>query len=264
MKDFEIINITFKLPNLDTYNTTIHLSQTIQNYLETRGSKIKLDIPNDGKLPIGYAYIFKEIGRSFSADKSFDIDSETEELDFYTIYLRIDKYYYGRAKIFELEKIANLIYDWMEEAMKIELLQKRYSEIEIFQPITGLSKEKSEVWNRIKNFFFSHSSFDQSRNKKWIEQYEEMLEILSKSKKLEKFIPFTSHFRLHLNNKDKSLPWHYIYPYEDGKYGVTKQIGIRALSGEKPEIDETFDSIDEAIDYYAELLKRLELNHKKE
>ena len=251
MEQFNIIYHTGNHPA----TPTIHLSATLQQFLKAQGSNIQLDKDQHGELSIGNAWIKQESGRGFSASSECDI--EFVEPDFYTIYLSVDQFQLARAKVVELEQLAHLIYDWMEKELALPLLVEKYSVIELFTPISGLSAKKAQAWNNIKHTFFCQAPFGQSNHRDWIHQYNEMLEVLSNHPKLDKYTPFTSHFRLHLNNASKSLPWHFIHPLENGKFQVAEQRGISPIA-EASIVDERFETLEEAIQFYVALFKKLE------
>lgn len=242
----------------------VHLSKTIQHYLRKNGSEILLNKTIHNELPTDGAFINVKKGRCFRASKEYDFDifeieSLDDILDFYIIYLMEDRTCIGRAKFMDLKDLCRIIFDWMENGNEIEQLKAKFKQLEIFEPIKGLTADKSQEWNRIKNFIFSDSLFHLSSATTWMTNYDRMLEKLSRNKFFQKFTPFTSHYRLHLNRKDKDLPWYYIVPTKEGKYIVARQSGII----EEELHEKEFETLDNAIEYYCEILTQLEYEKNK-
>lgn len=254
---FEIIYTS----KINKQNPIVHLSKTIQNHLFKKGSKIKLDKAIGGELSITHAFIFENDGKGFRASDEFLLCAEEGDvIDFYVIYLTKNKLSVARARVDELEVLSNIVYDWIERDFEIDKMQKKYPKLDVFQPIRGLSEEKSKVWNEIKNFIFRYTNFYIKNEMIWVKPYNEMLEKLSKNPKFDKYTPFTSHYRLHLNDKNKSLKWHYIITTTEEKYQVAEQSTIVENAAK---VNEIFDSLDEAMDFYHKLLSKLELEKNK-
>ena len=151
----------------------------------------------------------------------------------------------------------------MEEDIEIELLQNKFKEIEIFEPITGLSKEKSRQWNKIKNMIFSLANFHQERESIWIKQYDIMLKNLSKNPKFQEYIPYTSHFCLLFSHKEYILPKYFINPTQEGIFYISERLGFDAsMNGDSPEVYGIFNTIDEAMDFYHDLLEKSKIKRE--
>lgn len=233
---------------------TIHLSKTLQLYLSQRASSIKLSKCIDGELPVANAFLHLEKGRGFSASKEFSVDfDEVKAEDFYVVYLNVDqKAIKARAKIDTIDRLADLLYDWLEATLELAMIKEKYFEVECFSPIKDLAED--DIWNKIKCRFFAKAKFYLVHESQWTTQYNTMLEVLSKDSRCKQYTPFTSHYRLHLNNEEKSLPWYYILPTSDEKYLVARQSG---MISEASQIAEIFDSLEQALVFYLDVLKSL-------
>lgn len=232
--------------------TTIDLPRTIQKFLKKKGSSIILEGPTKKEGPFNYSVLADDKGRGYQIGEEFNLDLENEDSifdEFYFLLLQNNGLHRIRAKIYDLERLLTIVYSWVEEKYAVEEMKRLFDEVEVCKEIEGLAKNKLKVWNEIKSFGFSSPTYYGSRT--WNDYYLDMIDKLAHHPKLSKYFPFTSHYRIILTGEGRLHNWVYISPTKDGKYWLGDQ------NSEKPVVGKLFDTLDDAVDCWSELLTRM-------
>jgi len=159
----------------------MNISKSVQNYFQASGSNIQLDKTRDGEMPEEYASINSEIERGFNLSTHFEV---IELRDIYLIDLLDKKRCLARAATFNFIKAKRLIFDWIENRIELDNMDKNYFAFDEINPINQKICKYPEIWNSINNFTFQYSHFYDKEGKNWMDRYNKMVNHIIKHKAL--------------------------------------------------------------------------------
>ncbi|MEO1517890.1 MAG: hypothetical protein AAFV95_22910 [Bacteroidota bacterium] len=241
-----------------------NLPLEIVRYFGKRNVRIDLDKGPDGKLSPAYASFqkLKKGKRGFWAESTFSYNWSGKENDFTTfpeenafvLFLAEDQQFLARMATKNMELIPPFVFDWLQEKKELQELDPSEEHLTLFVPFEHPDVERIKPWNKIKNHMvFIQPNFFEFKKKQWQKDYAKMLQAMHQNDYLFQYTPYTSHYRLILNNESQTLPTIYILPTAERGFTVAQEANSRL--GEKPFFEsESFFDIDEAVGFYAEML----------
>lgn len=166
---------------------------------------------------------------------------------------------FARGLFNDLDRLATIIDLWVDKQKDIYEIQSKFEELELYSDFETINPNKdiNKAWTKVKNMFFNDTEF--WKQTEWKERYLQMLNEAKRHKDFENYFPFTSHYWLRFSvDKDLKETWtldNYIIPtfYSDK---VPKTFGKFYVSyNDKPMGGQFFESVKEALDFYADKLK---------
>jgi hypothetical protein len=237
----------------------VHLSKEIQRRLDELKSNVKLAPTIDGTFPDKYSFYFKT-GRSFrtefaSTNNDFSI----------VLYERTDQQNYencfARGLFTNLERLANVIYLWVDKQKGISDIKCNFDELELYSDfeITNPNQDIDKAWTKVKNIFFNDTEF--WKQTEWNERYLQMLNEAKRHNAFENYFPFTSHYWLRFSiDKELKETWPlgiHIIPTVFSEE-VPESLGKFYVSyNDKPMGGKFFETVKEGLDFYADKLKEV-------
>ncbi|MBK6338941.1 MAG: hypothetical protein IPF63_04910 [Bacteroidetes bacterium] len=237
--------------------TTVHLSNEIQERLDKLKSNVKLASTIDGTFPDKYSF-YNKVGRSFraefaSTDKDYSI----------VLYERTDKQNYencfARGLFTDLDRLTIVIELWVDKQKEISEIKSQFDELELYSDFEtkNPNQDIDKAWTKVKNMFFNDTEF--WKQSEWKDRYIEMLTEAKRHSAFENYFPFTSHYWLRFSiDKNIKETWTldtYIIPtmYSDE---VPNTLGKLYVShNDKPMGGQFFETVKEVLDFYADKLK---------
>jgi hypothetical protein len=229
----------------------VHLSQEIQNRLDILNSNVKLASTIDGTFPETYSFLQK-------GERQFRIEFASTDKEFsIVLFERTDNLNYencfARGIFNNLERLASLIDLWVDKQKDILEIKDSFEELELFTDfeIKNSNIEIDRAWTKVKNMFFNTNQF--WTDIEWSERYLNMLFEAKKHKSFENYFPFTSHYWLRFS-LDKKLTETWILSLYIIATFDRKEKDYYVSFSEKSMSGEFFDTLEEALDFYAEKL----------
>lgn len=180
----------------------MQLSKELQKHLELVNSRIELAKTIDNELPENYAF-YKPLGR-----KNFRVEFGETQNDYSVVLFertnnRNYEMCYFRGIINSLDRLSELINDWIEDNMSIELIDEKFPELEQFQSdeYECPNEEIERMWNYIKNTAFNDTEF--WKHKDWEERFVKLVAVAKRKEEWKKYYPFTSHYMLRFSLDSK-------------------------------------------------------------
>ena len=237
----------------------MHLSIELQIELEIINSPVKLGLMVDGFLPKTYAFLH-------DGNRLFSTEFAASENEFsIVLYERKSKQKYNhsfaRGIFRDLNRLATAIDLWVDKQKSAIEIKNHFAELELFEDfeIRNPNPDIDFAWMKVKNMFFNYRKYWETPE--WNSRYLELLTKAKAHKAFEKLFPFTSHYWLRFSvDKDKKETWEldtYIIPTFYSQE-VPETIGKFYVSyNDKPMGGQFFDSVNEALDFYADKLKEI-------
>lgn len=211
----------------------------------------------DGDFPGMYAFN-KNKGRSFRVKFG-----PTENEFSIVLFERTEKLSYedcaARGLFTNIDNLATAIDLWAGQQKDISEIRYQFEELELYKGFEYIHPDNDidRAWTKVKNRLFNNTEF--WRHPEWEERYEVMLREAKKHKAFIEYFPFTSHYLLRFS-LDQLIreTWpldYYIIPVMYSEE-VPETLGKFYVSYHWETKDgKFFDSVKEALDFYAEKLK---------
>ena len=230
----------------------MNLTKEIQKHLMSVSSKLELATTIDGEMPSKYAFYKPKRKRSFRTEL------RKEEAGYSLVLFEVGngrdyEFCYFRSVLDSLERLTNILIDWVENELSVTEIYEKYENLEKFKDYEYAHSniEIEEKWLKVKNMAFNDLKFWQKLD--FHKRYEIMLSTAKKRKEFEKFYPFTSHywlrFSLDIKNQETWVLDLNIVPVcesENGEYLVNIP--------EKVNNQFYFNDIEKALDFYSQKL----------
>jgi len=221
-------------------------------------SNVKLASTIDGIFPDSYAF-HNNPGRSFR----IEFGSTDNDLSI-VLFERTDKQNYeeclARGLFTNIDRLVNVIDLWVDKQKDIFEIKKRFEELELYKDFEfrNSNNDIDKAWTKVKNMFFNDTGFWKFSD--WNERYLEMLIEAKKHKSFINYFPFTSHYCLRFS-LDKSIKetWAldtYIVPTMYSEEVLETSGRFYVSYNNKPMGGQFFETVKEALDFYAERLKQ--------
>ena len=146
--------------------TTVHLSNEIQERLDKLKSNVKLASTIDGTFPDKYSF-YNKVGRSFraefaSTDKDYSI----------VLYERTDKQNYencfARGLFTDLDRLTIVIELWVDKQKEISEIKSQFDELELYSDFEtkNPNQDIDKAWTKLRICSLTTQNFGSSLNGK--------------------------------------------------------------------------------------------------
>jgi hypothetical protein len=235
----------------------VHLSKELQKQLNQLNSLVQLATTIDGALPDKYSF-YNNPGRSFrtefaSTNNEFSIVlfEKTPQLNYENCF--------ARGLFYDITRIAAVINLWVDKQKSITEIKEQFYELELFEDFEfkNANEDIEKAWRKVKNMFFNDTEF--WKFSEWKDRYVELLGEAKKHKAFQNYFPFTSHYWLRFSiDKQMKETWTldtYIIPTMYSEEIPTTFGRFYVSYNDNPMGGQFFDTVKEALDFYAQKLK---------
>ena len=242
---------------------TVHLSNTIQAQLDKLNSPVKVSAIINGTLPDKYAFIY-EGSRRFITEFA-----DNENMFSIVLYEWNDeqKYNYCSARgiLRDIERLATVIDHWVVKQKCAAAIKHQFDELELFEDFAerNPNRDIENAWTKVKNMFFK--DLTSWKTPEWNSRYLELLQKAKEHPAFQNLYPFTSHYWLRFSvDKDRKETWElgtYIIPTVYSEE-VPETLGKFYVSCNDNYMEgRFFETINEALDFYADKLRETKPIH---
>ncbi|WMX13162.1 hypothetical protein [Aureispira sp. CCB-E] len=218
---------------------------TIKTSFKEFGSKLKLE----------HSWGLEHFSYNYRAEKErgFGLNNHYMNGSF-SLFLHEDSLHVARAHSKDIYMLLKIAFFWVDKKHSLKWIKEKYN-IEIFKKIALSNPALEKRWNKTKNSYFSHLHFYENESMIEYEEMSNLIDSIVNHEKLSTFIPSLSHYSLHLypSKEERHIPGYIIYPENGNSIKIVTSFYVMDDLIPDKKVDESFDEINDALDYYYSL-----------